>query len=199
MHRWTKLMGNWLRVKSWNIKILTHTNNLTTSSLVTIYSPEECMYELLNATEHTLLTLHSEWCIIATLDYSTQPTLVAFVSYWEHCIKLRTYLLDVCNRMYLLDVCNNYTWEMVILHNGAGHSNPNSPQGRDIRTRYLDNTTVHIVEDISNIFMCCLGNRLYRWLWMIALMQNHMRYISTYFSNHKFVQSSNLVLAMKLL
>ena len=50
---------------------------------------------------------------------------------------------------------------MVILHNGAGHTNPN-PQGRDIRTRYLDKTSVHIVEDISNIFMCCLGNRLYR-------------------------------------
>ena len=91
------------------------------------------MYELLNATEHTLLTLHSELCIIATLDYSTQPTLMAFVSYWEHCIKLR---------IYLLDVHNNYTWEMVILHNGARHSNPNSPQGRDIRIHYLDNTSV---------------------------------------------------------
>ena len=42
--------------------MLTHTiaSNPTTSSWVTIYSPEECMYELLNATEHTLLALHSE-------------------------------------------------------------------------------------------------------------------------------------------
>ena len=37
------------------------------------------MYELLNATEHTLLALYSELCIIATLD---QPTHIAFVSYW---------------------------------------------------------------------------------------------------------------------
>lgn len=80
-------MGNWLKQgKKLKIKILTHTNNLTTSSLVTIYSPdhEECMYELLNATEHALLALHSELCIIATLDTA-------------HPHSYRTYLLDVCN------------------------------------------------------------------------------------------------------